>query len=1002
MILMMEKNRAETGTAVFAALLLASGCGAVGGNGFAHAPPITSDPAVTLFDGTPASLEGWEQVGPGRFVLQPDGSIVSKGGMGLLYYAERPFRDFVLELEYRAEAPGANSGIFVRFSEQPTDPWDAVRAGYEVQIDDVQDPLHMTGSIYGFSAPSRLASRPAGEWNRYRIEVVGQRYQVHLNGEKVNDFIGERGREGYIGLQNHDPDSRVHFRDIRVTPLRVANPPETMGDLFAGAESAEPVRVLVVTATHGWRHHEAIAAAREVLPDVGRTTEFEFEFTEDLADLNREDLAGYDVLFLALTSLRADPPEPEAATGDTYAIALRSTDGVQDGRLFVDDREESLSGDIEIDGASVPLLEPRLTGGELRFAFDHPRHGRLDVALRLMGTGFEGTVRTPDGVSIPVYGNRYAGSGARLGSYTPVSEAARAAIVDFVNSGGGLAVAHSGLDAFYGWDEYREMVGGGLFEAHPWVQPVRLTVEDPTNPAVEHLDNSFWLRDEFYVLDRNPRWNSRVLLSLDMTSLGVDQGPADGTTNDHPVSWIRPQGEGRVFVTSLGHFEDVWGTPAFIQHLLQGLRIAAGRIDADLGGRRTKETIASDVWATNLAVDSRNNIWIVELTGEVHRWNHATGETELMGEIPTTDPAQIEHGLYDVLADPAFYDGEPYIYAYYAQPETFINTLSRFTVRDGRIDLSSEKVLLRVPTEPACCHQAGDMEWGPDGTLFISTGDTGQSGTKPEHEISQARIEAFVERNELMDSHWSRLADSERSAQNMQDLRGKMLRINKDGSIPTDNPFYGTPGVRWEIYASGLRNPYRFSYDAPADRLYIGVVGPDAQFDYDEHNVVTRGGENFGWPRGLGRLFYNEWTREMIPRYVPPMWEYTYATGSRSAHFGPVYRHEGEGGFPGMRGKIFLYDWSRKWIKYADVVNGTFESDTSSSVRTDGWALRTPAMRLANIRTFDVLVETSPLGMVLGQDGCLYVAEFHGFWQAGPKSNVSRYCWVEGDDTSRE
>jgi hypothetical protein len=159
MILMMEKNRAETGTAVFAALLLASGCGAVGGNGFAHAPPITSDPAVTLFDGTPASLEGWEQVGPGRFVLQPDGSIVSKGGMGLLYYAERPFRDFVLELEYRAEAPGANSGIFVRFSEQPTDPWDAVRAGYEVQIDDVQDPLHMTAP--STASPPLRGSLPA-------------------------------------------------------------------------------------------------------------------------------------------------------------------------------------------------------------------------------------------------------------------------------------------------------------------------------------------------------------------------------------------------------------------------------------------------------------------------------------------------------------------------------------------------------------------------------------------------------------------------------------------------------------------------------------------------------------------------------------------------------------------------------------------------------------------------------------------------------------------------
>ena len=81
-----------------------------------------------LLDGR--TLNGWTQVGPGRFVVQPDGSIAGEGGMGLLYYTPRTFRDFALELEYRAASAGANSGIFVRFPQQPKTPEDAVKGGY--------------------------------------------------------------------------------------------------------------------------------------------------------------------------------------------------------------------------------------------------------------------------------------------------------------------------------------------------------------------------------------------------------------------------------------------------------------------------------------------------------------------------------------------------------------------------------------------------------------------------------------------------------------------------------------------------------------------------------------------------------------------------------------------------------------------------------------------------------------------------------------------------------
>lgn len=857
--------------------------------------------AIVLFDGT--STDGWRQIGPGGFTLE-NGALVSHGGMGLFYYAERPFRDFVLELEYRTNSRGANSGIFVRFPEQTDDPWVPVESGYEIQIDDSTDPLHQTGSVYTFSPANLLAAKPAGEWNQYRIEVRGQHYRIFLNGQKVNEFIGSRGRQGYIGLQNHDDDSRVAFRNVRVTPLNDSGAAESLAGLFDAA-GQQPIRTLVITTTHGFRHTEAIEAMREVLPQLEQTTEFDFEITEDLAVLTPSNLANYDLLFIANATLRAEPAE------------------------------------------------------------------RTEEAIAATRT-------------------------AQVAS--PVTLAQQQAMVDFVRSGKGLVVAHAGLDALYGFDEYREMVGGGLFEEHPWTRSVRINVEDHENSSVDHLGDGFWIRDEIYVLDENPRWNSHVLLSLDMASVGVPVGSADATRDDYPISWLRRHGEGRVFATKLGHFGDVWRNPEFLQHLVVGMRQAAGREPADFSGHRVKETIVEGVWPDDLAIDERGNVWIVELTGKVFRYDAQTKQSELVGEIPTTDPTNIEHGLYGVEIDPAFYDGQPYLYLYYAERESFVNTLSRFTFANGRIDLSSEHVLLRVPTEPACCHQAGDLEWGPDGTLFISTGDTGQSGTRPTQEITEEAVQAFVERNRLSDYHWSRLTDSERTAQNLQDLRGKVLRINKDGSIPKDNPFYGEPGVRWEIYSYGLRNPYRIKYDAPSGRVYIGIVGPDEQTTYDWYDVALEGGENFGWPRATGRLLYNEWTPQQIPNYVPPLWEYTYESGGRSATFGPIYRSEGANAFPDVfQGKAFVYDWSRKWIKWGDVVNGVFESDTVNSVRQDGRQFRIPAKRLANLKTFDVLEGTSPISMELGPDGCLYVAEFTGFWAPAPGSNVSRYCWVADD-----
>lgn len=214
------RSRSASRSLAWAALVLTLAVvpSAAGGSRDGWLPGVLAPRWIELFDGR--STAGWQMSGPGSFSVE-GGALVTRGGMGLLWYERRRFGDFELEVEWTVAQRCANSGIFVRFPGRPSSPQDAVNTGYEVQIDDC-DPdglRQQTGSIYDFAAASRLASRPAGEWNRYRIRVVGQRYTVVLNGVRVTEFVGARGRVGYVGLQNHDDGSRVSFRRVRARAL---------------------------------------------------------------------------------------------------------------------------------------------------------------------------------------------------------------------------------------------------------------------------------------------------------------------------------------------------------------------------------------------------------------------------------------------------------------------------------------------------------------------------------------------------------------------------------------------------------------------------------------------------------------------------------------------------------------------------------------------------------------------------------------------------------------
>ena len=489
------------------ALLLAGLSLAVVTPAGAQTTPSAAGRPVVLLDGK--SLDGWKPVGDPQMMLLTDGSVGNQRGNGLLYYAAQSFKDFTLDLDYLPETTGAAAGVFLRLPGAPATLDAAQRSAYEVKLGEDpkipawREPIYYTRSVYLTGAinfigadsihhrdqasPSRPLSRALGEWNHLRVDALGQRYTVYVNGEKVNDFFGRQGTEGYIGLVNHTPEFAVRFRNIRVTPRAASNGPSSLAEVVRVRDRRAPVRVLMITATHGFRHTYGIEGSIEVMRELEKTTEFRFDTTESLAKLNAENLKQYDLLFFANSTLRIAPK-------DTTQAALR--------------------------------------------------------AVRL---------RAP----IP-------------NAVTPEQQRA---VIDFVKGGKGVVVAHAGLDAAYGWDDYREMVGGGLFESHPWTKHLHVKNEQPSSVATKQFGEGFWIREEFYILDKSPRATSHVLLSLDNASLGApNMGRLPAPENsDHPVSWTRSYGKGRVFATILGHFRDTWRRPEFVQHLVAGMRFAAGR-----------------------------------------------------------------------------------------------------------------------------------------------------------------------------------------------------------------------------------------------------------------------------------------------------------------------------------------------------------------------------------------------------------------------------------------
>jgi Domain of Unknown Function (DUF1080) len=185
-----------------------------------------------LFNGK--DLQGWQQVGPGSFVVK-DGMMKTEGGMGMLWYTREKIARATIRIVFKLTAQESDSGVFIRIPEKPTEPWMPINRGYEVEIGDWPDDYSCTGVLYTFTKALARPIKPIGEWNTMDITIDGPRTIVYLNGVKVTDFTdgqpvpakspgshdpdrGPRPASGFIGLQNH-PGSEVYFKEVSVTPL---------------------------------------------------------------------------------------------------------------------------------------------------------------------------------------------------------------------------------------------------------------------------------------------------------------------------------------------------------------------------------------------------------------------------------------------------------------------------------------------------------------------------------------------------------------------------------------------------------------------------------------------------------------------------------------------------------------------------------------------------------------------------------------------------------------
>jgi uncharacterized protein len=162
----------------------------------------------------------------------------------------------------------------------------------------------------------------------------------------------------------------------------------------------------------------------------------------------------------------------------------------------------------------------------------------------------------------------------------PLTAGQKRDLLEYVRQGGGFAGTHSATDTLYTWPEYGELLGG-YFDGHPWTQDVRIDVEDPDHPVTRGLPDSFPLREEVYQFRAFDRRRTRVLLTLDTRTVNLRANGVNRTDGDFALAWVHRYGQGRVFYTALGHFDEVFRDTNVQRMLRQAMEWISGLSEAE-------------------------------------------------------------------------------------------------------------------------------------------------------------------------------------------------------------------------------------------------------------------------------------------------------------------------------------------------------------------------------------------------------------------------------------
>lgn len=286
------------------------------------------------------------------------------------------------------------------------------------------------------------------------------------------------------------------------------------------------------------------------------------------------------------------------------------------------------------------------------------------------------------------------------------------------------------------------------------------------------------------------------------------------------------------------------------------------------------------IWSFENRADVTESTMVLDLRGKVYDWKSRGAN---------------EQGLLGLAMHPEF-KSNGYFYVYYSHVDNKKSVVSRFQISadyPNRADPASELVLMEIP-QPYQNHNGGSIEFGPDGYLYIGLGDGG-------------------DRN-----------DPQANGQNLSTLLGSILRIDVDHptsgmayGIPPDNPFVGVDGARPEIYAIGLRNPWRIAFDKETGTLWAGDVGQEL---WEEVVVINKGG-NYGWSAREGtHTFGSRPPVDGVGTPIEPVWEYDHQIG-KSITGGRVYRSSR---VPELTGKYIYADYvsGRIWALTYDEASG--------------------------------------------------------------------------------